>query len=340
MNKETYISLKSGIFLNSKKSNCSIYESGIMCYNIMKKSDYKLDYSEEQNISITHLSKYDFIIVNHHYIVNSWITDDILLRYNGISFCIVTEVMYMNRCPINKKVTPLCFDFYIILDPSIKDKKIFYGFPRPIELISNMCQYIDKGYPIIGSFGFATQGKEWREIVNIVQNEYDNALIRFNIPYATHCGESYKNNLEKVIIECKNTIYKPNIKLEITHIYMTQDELIAWCGQNTINCFFYTRTKKHNFQSGLCATTDQAITSGRPLLITHDPTFRHILQHIKHYPEINLKQAIIETPQIVAKLQNLWSCEKFLEKFNYLLNSGLNGTHTKNTYKKNLKKSY
>ena len=44
-----------GIFYNSKKSVCSIHESGIMCYNILKKSSkFILDYSEEPILKSVH----------------------------------------------------------------------------------------------------------------------------------------------------------------------------------------------------------------------------------------------------------------------------------------------
>ena len=40
-----------GIFYNSQKSLCSIWESGKMCYDALKKSNkYNLDYSEEKKI--------------------------------------------------------------------------------------------------------------------------------------------------------------------------------------------------------------------------------------------------------------------------------------------------
>ena len=80
-----------GVFYNSQKGLCSIYSSGIMCYDILKKSTtFDLDYSEQQGGNIDYNS--DFIIVNYHPAVCSWINQNILNKYKGKTFCIVTEI--------------------------------------------------------------------------------------------------------------------------------------------------------------------------------------------------------------------------------------------------------
>ena len=65
--------------------------------------------------------------------------------------------------------------------------------------------------------------------------------------------------------------------------HLSKEELILFCKKNTINCFFYYR--QHIFKSGLAAVTDQAIVSGKPLLVTYDNTFRHIHKYIDYYPK-------------------------------------------------------
>ena len=78
--------MKNGIFYNSKKSQCSIYESGLMCYNALKQSNkYTLDYTEDWFID----NMYDFAIFNQHQCVNNWITQGVLKKFNGKKYCIV-----------------------------------------------------------------------------------------------------------------------------------------------------------------------------------------------------------------------------------------------------------
>jgi FkbM family methyltransferase len=307
---DDYILKLKGIFYNSKQSLCSIYESGKMAYNCLKKSNfYTLDYTEEREF----LYNYDFVIVNEHFIVNNWVTEQMVKIFNKPVFCLVTEVSFTENY-IDK--SPRFYTAYIVLDPSINEHNNIYGFPRPLEdyIIPT---FIENSIPIIGSFGFATNGKNWHKIVEETQKDFEEAIIRFNIPLGTYLPNN-QANINDIITQCNNVLTNPNIKLEITHNNYTKEELINWCAQNTINCFLYER-EQIGFNNGLCATTDQSIVSEKPLLVSKDNTFRHIHKYIDFYPNISIKQAIEQTQNGVKKMKNDWSSNKFLNKFNDVL---------------------
>lgn len=298
-----------GIFYNSKYAVCSIWESGKMVYDTLARSDkYTLDYSEEQTID----NSYDFAIFNYHIVVNNWATPEVLATFNGKNFCVVLEVG-LNLWEILRFTSPH-FQTYLMLDPTIPDHNNIYGFPRPLENFVAE-PYIDRGYPVIGSFGFATQGKDWDAIVTAAQEEFDTCLIRFNIPPATYVANN-DATFNQIREKCQSKIYKPGVKLEITNKVMNKQELVQWCGQNTINCFFYNRFGI-GFIHGLAATPDQAIIARRPLLVTNDPTFRHILKYTKPYPDIDLRTAIETTGPHVDNMFNDWS--NFTQKFERIL---------------------
>ena len=306
------IFMRKGIFYNSKQSLCSICESGKMCYDALKHSgNFTLDYSEETQLD----NSYDFAIFNHHYTVNNWINKQIIKQFNKPTFCIVTEITFGSN-PIG--LSPDYFDHYIVLDSSITETTNIHPFGRPIEdyLLTN--NEINNEIPIIGSFGFATPGKEWHKIVECVQNDFDNATIRFNIPQGTHVSNhTHFSLLNEIKHKCLSILKKPGIRLKITNDNLSKDDLIDWCSQNTINCFFYFR--EHLYKAGLSAVTDQAISSGRPLLITKDCTFRHIHQYINYYPNIGIKEAIKQTQEGVLKMKKDWSSNNFLNKFEQIL---------------------
>jgi len=308
-----------GIFYNSEKALCSIWESGKMCYDALSKSsNYILDYSEEQNTKeINNL--YDFVIINQHFAVNNWINSDILKNFGKISFCIVTEVG-LGINPINS--VPNIFDHYIVLDPTIEEKKNIHAFVRPLEdfLIDNVDCVSENEIPKIGSFGFATYGKEWHKIVECVQNEFDNAEVYLNIPKATYVPDEIHNFLiNEIKMNCNKIINKPGIILYLTHNNLSKKEIIEFCKKNTINCFFYNRNCKENPGTGLAAVTDQAIVSEKPILISDDITFRHIHKYINFYPNIGIKEAIIKNKEGVLKMKQDWSSKNFLVKFEKIL---------------------
>ena len=299
-----------GIFYNSRKSFCSIWESGKMCYDVLNKSEiFTLHYSEE-----THLNtNVDFVIINHHPWTNHWITEDMIRNLNKPNFCIVTEISF-GSSPIDN--APPYFSGYIVLDPTVVDTNTIYGFGRPLEdfdIVDN--PPINEIIPTIFGFGLCTYGKEWDKIVELVQNDYDFADIHFNLPKGDHVPIDTNNSiLNEIIAKCNAILVKPGIKLKITADIYTKQELIKICSTKSLNCFPYKRTFIHNC-SGLSATTDQAISAGRPMLVTNDPTFRHTFKYIDHYPNIGIKQAIEQTLEGVLKMKQDWSSKNFLLKF-------------------------
>ncbi len=299
-----------GIFYNSQRATCSIYESGLMVYNCLKSSPFfSLEYTENRNF----LYEYDFAIVNYHDVVNFWVNEEMMRQFNKPVYCIVTEVDHREDV-ISR--SPKFFTGYIVLDSSISDIRNIYGFPRPLES-HNFIPYIKPSIPIIGSFGFATGGKRWDLIIEQVQKEFDEAIIRFNIPYATHIPDN-QSRINDIITKCNSVLIPDSkIKLEITHNNFTREELINWCAQNTINCFFYYRNQIH--YTGLCATADQSIIAERPLLVTGDNTFRHIHKYINHYPNITIKEAIEKTLPGVLQMKSDWSALNFCNKFEKIL---------------------
>lgn len=295
-----------GIFYNSAKAQCSIYESGLMCYNALKQSEkYILDYTEEEVLYVD----YDFAVFNQHIAVNNWMTSDILSNFKRKKYCIVLEVGQGDDI---MPLTPKIFDGYIVIDPTIPDHDNIYGFPRPIENYETDA-YIDRGYPIIGSFGFATDGKRWTEIVELAQQDFDDAVVRINIPFATYVTDSWQRT-QKIMADIKSCIRKSGIRVELTHNYMDKSQLVKWCSRNTINYFPYYRN-----MHGLAAVTDQAISAKRPILTTTNPTFRHLFKYITPYPNISLKEAIKENHNGVLQMNEDWSPINFCKKFESIM---------------------
>ena len=275
-----------GIFYNSQKAVCSIYESGLQIYDILKNSSFfELDYTEKRQFS----GEYDFCIVNYHFTTNNWIRKEIIDNFRGQTFCIVTEIAFGDNV---LEMSPKYFDHYIVLDPTIKETEKLHGFGRPIKTDYKLNPY-SSNIPIISSFGLATPGKDWLQIVKCVNNDFDEAIIRFNIPIGTHNKDTHNSIISELKRNISGLALKPGIKFNLTHYVMSEKQLVKWLSESTINCFFYFR--EHIYKAGLAAVTDQAIMAERPILITKDVTFRHIHKYLDYYPNINISEAIIKT---------------------------------------------
>jgi hypothetical protein len=206
------------------------------------------------------------------------------------------------------------FDVYCVLDPTILSEKRVYPFSRPLEQVKTP-PYIGVGTPIIGTFGFLTQGKGYAKVVEAAANEFNQAIVRINVPHGQYVDPFWKRQkkLDALIRDC-NAVKHDGITVQITEEYMTKQGLIDWCSQNTINCFLYDRNLP-----GLCATCDQAIISGRPLAVSDNETFRHIHQYLKPYPQWSLKDSIKLSQLPVKQMQQDWSPSNFKKRFETVL---------------------
>lgn len=303
-----------GLFINCAEAQCSIYESGKMTFQCLSGSGkYSLDYVEISPDQRAIPTGYDFYFFNYHMVTMNWLeTKSIKKLLPGVKMTVVLEVS-----PNNPFVycSPDDFDAYCVLDPTLNiEQKNVFSFPRPLEAFDEPVDYKPSDVPIIGSFGFATEGKGFDHLIDAVNREFDKAVVRINIPYATYADES--RDYAKQLAEMCQRKAKEGIEVTVTHDFMTKPELIKWCGENTINCFLYDRN-----MPGLAATTDQAISSGRPLSISKNNTFRHVQKYIKPFPYQTLKSAIENTLDNVREIQREWSAEKFRERFEETLDN-------------------
>lgn len=299
-----------GLFLNPTKASCSIHESGAMVYECLKLSDkYELDYLEVSANMRDISTDYDFYAFNYHHSTMGWLDTRSVKALPGLKLTFVLETLRNNPfvlCPSD------AFDVYCALDPTmnIADKRV-YAFPRPLEPAPPMRAFDEPRIPVIGSFGFATQGKGFELVIEAVNQEFEKAKVRINMPPGTYTNEEVA---DEIIQLCRATA-KEGVEVVITRDFMSKDELIQWCGQNTLNCFLYNRN-----MPGLSATTDQAISSGRPLAISMNETFRHIHARITPYPLRSLKESIALSGAEVLQLQRDWQPQKFAEKSEEVLN--------------------
>ena len=299
-----------GLFVNNKRAKDSIFESGYMVYECLKISTkYYLDYCEIdlQNREIK--LGYDFYFFNYHPITMGWLETRNLKKELGAVFTMILEVAPNDAfvmCPEKD------FDIYCALDPTIKEKKNLYAFPRPLEKIDFSLPHVQNEIPVIGSFGFATKGKGFQHVVEAVNKEFEKAIIKINIPYGDFVPQS--ENYAYFLSETCKKLAKPGIEVIVTHDFMTKEQLIKWCASNTLNCFLYDRN-----MPGLAATTDQAIISKRPLSVSDNDTFRHITSYLPPYPKMSLKNAIENSLSLVEKMEQDWMPEKFALKFENIL---------------------
>ena len=224
--------------------------------------------------------------------------------------------------------TTTLFDYYIALDPTIGVMSpIVQGIGRLIPVYQNDFPLPDK--ITVGSFGFGTPGKGFERIVPLVEQEFDEAVIRINIPASTFCDVD--GSVAKTIAAyCHTQVTKPGIELTITHHYWSNKDLLDFLAQHTVNVFLYEDMGVR----GISSVIDMALAVKRPMAISDSVMYRHVLDAnpsicvLKNDPGSNVMQTSLRTviDNGFAPLQghyDKWNAENYVRSYEGIVDAAL-----------------
>jgi hypothetical protein len=303
------------IFFNHKIINCGVYQYGKRVIEILLK-DLEINYIYKEIDCYTEYHKVisenvniSAIIYNYHSCTMEW------LNYSNIQRT-VKNIGIPHESPVK------LFDIVCNIDPDAPESFNKFSLIRPIyenieeiistpfenDIINNFInEYTDTNMPIFGSFGFGFDNKGFDKIVKLVNEQYNNAVIKLVIPIAHFDLDQNRNHrINKMVNLCKNINNKPGIKLMITHEFFSTSDILKFLNSNTMNIFLYDTMPGRSISS----TIDYAISVKKPLAISDSFMFRHI-----YSDEICLYKNTIE-----HCLQNsVNNCSIYLEKYSHRL---------------------
>jgi len=267
------------LILNHQHVECGVYQFGKRIYDIVADSS-KINYShiivsnhiEYQQALET--AKPDIIIYNWHWDRMPWLTDRDIIQ--------------------NKKVK----HYFIYHDGSIMrvyDKYLFFGdyqpygrnvlqnkkvvLPRPLYPYTG--NYPKNDTVTFGSFGFAFAHKGFPELVKLINNSFNKAVINIHmtLPYF---GNTPGNKITDIIKQCKRNVTNKNITLNIsTNFFNDDQQVLNFLAKNDINILNYYPLQN----PGLSSAPDYLLSVKRPIAITKHQMLRHI-----HKKEILLQE--------------------------------------------------
>jgi len=332
--------IKKILFVSHKSAQCGVYEFGRNITDVVQNSKLyqfiRVECSSIDDLKIA-LAEYDpaAIIYNYYESVMPWIATRIGPRgyKNNVAHIPIPQIGMIHEITQQvadtatnyRKTTMLSvtnlnnclFDFYIAPDPTLLLKNpSVYKTGRLIPTYQN--DYPIPQKPVIGSFGFGTPKKGFEKIVELVQQEYNVADIRFNIPFAEF-GDRDGASARSIAAKCKDLIKKPGITLTITHDFMNHKALLNFLAQNTLNVFLYEDENGR----GLSSTVDLALAVQRPIAVSNAKMFRHVLDI---HPSIciqnnTLKTIISNGYEPLQKYHHEWNADNLLWDYERILNS-------------------
>jgi hypothetical protein len=194
---------------------------------------------------------------------------------------------------------------YLLMDDDVvntKSSKNVFTTQRLMAPYVPRTTYIDQDVPIIGFQGQLVPHKGLHNVVKQVQHEFDEAIIRVHSPHY-HYGPgaqvwNYALNL------AKKAIYKPGVRLEHSTDIKSNQEIVDFLAENTINCYFYDYLDGY----GLASATDYALAAKRPFAVTRSHQFRN---YWDSDPSILIENNSLK--QIISN--GLKPLEKYYEKY-------------------------
>lgn len=302
---------KTVLFVSHSKKNCGVHEFGYNVADTIRQSKrYDFVYVECDSLEALHqaIDKYQpsAIIYNYYASTMPWLRSKVVhTLYRPLNTDIRVPqlgIMHEMTQELADRATNLLFDYIIAPDPTLLLKNpIVFKTGRLIPSYINHFPLPDT--PVIGSFGFATPNKGFEEIVRTVQKEFDQAVIRFNIPSADF-GDSDGSKARALVEACRLLINKPEIRLEITHDFLSKPEILDFLAQNTINVFLY----QDKYGRGLSSTVDYALAVNRPLAVSDSIMFRHLhgVDPSVVVGRSSLRQIMENGPALLDPLRKEW----------------------------------
>jgi hypothetical protein len=295
------------LYINPKQPMCGVHQYGKRVAEILQQDTrYELIYQEVQTESAEEFYSTAVDIQPTHIIWN---------RNNGDFPWLHTISPYLTQKQIaihheNELPHGINWDALLCADllENIQEKK--YALPRPLYENKSL-ETASNDVITIGSFGFGFSNKGMERLVQRVCDEYDEAVINLHLTAAFY-GDPNGSQMTDVSKKCEELVSKPGIKLNITHDFISNEEILNFLNKNDINIFMYDEMHGR----GLSSAVDYALSVDRPLAVNGTWMFRHLWSENS---EINLDNHSIA--DIVALgtnplkfFQKKWSNQEMRDK--------------------------
>ncbi|HMK33850.1 MAG TPA: methyltransferase domain-containing protein [Desulfomonilaceae bacterium] len=266
--------MTSVLLVNHSGEKCGVYQFGSRLFSVLRCSDkFRWIYADVRDendfVRCVQAENPDAVIFNSYgALTMPWLTLDVLNAVHAVKFCVFHE-----GCQeLADAAVPAGFDFYLVPDP--------YLIPRnplilPVPRFTAMpLTELPPQPPVftIGSFGFGTPSKGFDRLCALVNEQFDRAVVRINIPLHDRkdiVGDRELKGIEKA---ARRAITKSGIQLILTHDFLDDEGLLRFLAGNSLNAFLYTATGMR----GISSCLDYALVAGRPIAVSRSTMFRHL----------------------------------------------------------------
>jgi SAM-dependent methyltransferase len=210
------------------------------------------------------------------------------------------------------------FDAWICGDPTLATRNRFiFKSGRPLPAYRNTRTL--PAITTIGSFGFGFTNKGFARLAALVNEQFDQAIIRLHIPFSAFFDPDGREAHARVE-EARALITKPGIRIEASHELLSTGELLDFLAGNSLNAFLYD-----DMHRGIASTLDYALAVDRPLAISKSYMFRHVWAATPSIlvEERTLPEILAAGTAPLAPFKNAWSGAALAREYETILDQVL-----------------
>jgi hypothetical protein len=315
------------LYINPSNHECGIYQYGLRVYNALE--TYLPDWCD---CEIHYAENYDNV-QQHVELLDQIQPDVVLYSFNDTAMPFVKQYMQSNpnstihHIAISHEQEQIVIDNpgtypddwiggglfknWIGHDPTIIiNRPDVHNATRPV-LRSEWKPTIKNDDRIVfGSSGFGHRRKMHYEMLQVIQHEYDEAVIRFNMP-PSHFGDKQCVEARAIADHCRSLIHKPGIELQVTYdLLETEQDLVEWMYGNDVNIYFSQQWEVPYQMRGVNSSPDTALSTRRPLIVNQSTMTRHLTPYFGAYGVDGSIKQLIEKQvrnRIPELVYNEWS---------------------------------
>lgn len=292
------------LFVNYKEQRCGVYQWGRNIHETISKSQkYQFNYVEVLNLeeldSCVAKSDCEAILFNYHPQTLTFINPSMARRYPQVNIALMHEMTQAEADTMPDRF----FQYYVMGDPTlIENNPAVFKTGRLILPYTNNKKAPD--VVTIGTFGFSVGSKGYQRLIDVVQDEFDEAIIRVHIP-SNGIIDDDGSVANRHIEECQRRIRKPGIRIQASHEFLDREAMLDFLAGNTVNAFLYDYLKV----AGISSSPDHALAVKRPMVVTKSIMFRHLqsLHPAITIEDSSLKEIIRNGIEPFAHLYDLWT---------------------------------
>src|SRR5258705_8625563 len=230
------------LFVSYEEKQCGVYQYGKNLFEAISKSQkYQFHYAGVRDLeeidSQVNNSNCEAIIYNYHPQTLTFINPRMPRRYKHVNIALMHEMTQAEA----DKMPDAFFQHYVMGDPTlVENNPAIFKTGRLITPYTNTKKVPET--VTIGTFGFSVGSKGYQRLIDVVQNEFDEAIIRIHIP-SNGIVDPDGSIAHRHIKKCQRRIKKPGIRIEASHEFLDRGAMLDFLAGNSVNAFLYDYLK-------------------------------------------------------------------------------------------------